>query len=101
MRIVAPTRTPPIRVGRNVNTTVLRMWGRYQLRLAVGRTALGRPLAAISWARRAIHTFERADVVDQHLANAWGTLATCYRSLGEVAHAEVARRRQLGVLDDV
>ena len=82
-------------------STAMQMWGRYQLRLAVGRVALGRPLAAITWARRAVDSLQRADLVDRHLAAAFGMLATCYRTLGQLDQAEVARRRQIGVLDVV
>jgi tetratricopeptide (TPR) repeat protein len=98
---LTPTRALSVRVGRTVNRTVVRMWGCYQLRLAVGRTALGRPLDAIAWARRAMNSFRRVDVVDRQLAAALGTVATCYRSLGELERAEVARRDQIVVLDAV
>jgi tetratricopeptide (TPR) repeat protein len=101
MRASPPARTSTVRAGHNVNTAVTRVWGRYQLRLAVGRAALGRPLDALKWARRAVNSLQRIDINDKQLAAAFGTLATCYRSLGDLDHAEVARRRQIGVLDAV
>ena len=96
------SRTPPVRVGRE--------------RQHDGHSGCGGVISSVSpsarprWVARSppsagpgglIDTFQRADVVDRHLADAWGTLATCYRSLGELEHAEVARRRQVGVLDAV
>ena len=101
MRVVALARTSTVRASRTLNTAVTRVWGRYQLRLAVGRAALGRPLTALKWARRAVDSLQRVDIEDKQLAAALGTLATCYRSLGELQHAEVARRRQIVVLDVV
>jgi tetratricopeptide (TPR) repeat protein len=76
----------------------MRRWGRYQLRLAVGRASLGRPLAAITWARRAVDSLDRAEGQNVHLACAFGVLATCHRSLGQLQQADVARRRQVKVL---
>ena len=84
-----------------VTSALLRLVGRYQLRLATGRAALQQPEAARRWARRAVRTLTPAGDADPSLATALATVATCSRSLGQLDEAEQAQRQAVARFDAV
>ena len=77
-----------------------RLCGRYELRVAVGRAALGKHLTARRWARRAVRRFTRAGA-DRDLATALVAAAGCSRALGQLDAAAAEQQQALALLEAV
>jgi tetratricopeptide (TPR) repeat protein len=74
------------------------LWGRYQLRLAVGHLGLGRAHDALGYGRRAVHLLRRARGARTQLAAALNTLASCHQELGQWADAGKLRFEAVALL---
>jgi tetratricopeptide (TPR) repeat protein len=82
-----------------MHPAIARRWGRYQLRLAAGHAALGRPEDALRHATAALRHVQQCTDLSTELVAAYDIIATCQQELGQLDAAAAARQNASDILE--